>query len=149
MRRILLICLGSLMFLSFSPVAGATALPVNVSNSHPGEWDPQLVRQALESLRKLPRKERKAKLKQAKKEIKNFRAAQKRGEEVDTNLVLMVILALLLPPVAVYLHDNAATTRFWITLLLFLAGVAGVFIFGWWAILASIIYALIIVLGGA
>lgn len=149
MRRILLISLSSLMFLSFSPNTGATSLPTNLSKSQPGEWDPQLVRQALESLRDLPRKERKAKLKQAKKEIKNFKAARKRGEEVDTNLVLMVILALLLPPVAVYLHDNAATTRFWITLLLFLAGVAGVFIFGWWAILASIIYALIIVLGGA
>ena len=134
------------MMFSYTP-STAPSLPLPATHSTPGEWDPELVRAALQALRDMPRKERKAKLKQAKKELKNFKAAKKRGEEVDTNLILLVILALLLPPVAVYLHDNAATTRFWITLLLFLLGVAGVFIFGWWAILASIIYALIVVLG--
>jgi uncharacterized membrane protein YqaE (UPF0057 family) len=137
------------LFISFTPAVSATSLPSSAIHGKPGEWDPTLVRSALEALKNMPRKERKAKLKEAKKELKNFKAAKKRGEEVDTNLVLMIILAILLPPVAVYLHDNAATTRFWITLLLFLLGVAGVFIFGWWAILAAIIYALIIVLGGA
>ena len=149
MRRILLLTVACSLFISFTPAVSATSLPSSSIHGKPGEWDPALVRSALEALKNMPRKERKAKLKEAKKELKNFKAAKKRGEEVDTNLVLMIILALLLPPVAVYLHDNAATTRFWITLLLFLLGVAGVFIFGWWAILAAIIYALIIVLGGA
>jgi uncharacterized membrane protein YqaE (UPF0057 family) len=149
MRRILLLTVACSLFISFTPAVSATSLPSSSIHGKPAEWDPALVRSSLEALKNMPRKERKAKLKEAKKEIKNFKAAKKRGEEVDTNLVLMIILALLLPPVAVYLHDNAATTRFWITLLLFLLGVAGVFIFGWWAILAAIIYALIIVLGGA
>jgi uncharacterized membrane protein YqaE (UPF0057 family) len=49
----------------------------------------------------------------------------------------------------VYLHQGEANTKFWITLILFLAGIAGIFIFGWYLWLASVIYALVVVLGNA
>jgi uncharacterized membrane protein YqaE (UPF0057 family) len=123
----------------------ATTLPVKPLTEEP---DPARIRAAIEEFKKLPRKEKKEKLREFKKELKKFRAAKKRGEEVDTNTVLLVLLAIILPPVAVYLHEGTTNTRFWITLLLFVLGVTGIFIFGWWAYLAAIIYALIIVLGG-
>lgn len=68
----------------------------------------------------------------------------------DVDLVILVILAIFIPPLAVYLKEGA-TTRFVIDLILALIG-----IFAWWifpfaglAYLAAIIYALIIVLGKA
>ncbi|MBK7885425.1 MAG: YqaE/Pmp3 family membrane protein [Chitinophagaceae bacterium] len=51
-------------------------------------------------------------------------------------LCLLVILAILLPPLAVYLHQGEINTKFWISLLLTLL---------FW--LPGIIYALIVVLG--
>lgn len=48
----------------------------------------------------------------------------------DTNTILLVILAILLPPLAVYLKDGSASTLFWITLILCLIG-GGPF-FGWY-----------------
>ncbi|MFZ5978274.1 MAG: YqaE/Pmp3 family membrane protein [Bacteroidota bacterium] len=49
----------------------------------------------------------------------------------------MVILAILLPPLAVYLHEDAINTKFWIDLILTLL-----------FFLPGIIYALIVILGG-
>ncbi|HTF06046.1 MAG TPA: YqaE/Pmp3 family membrane protein [Bacteroidia bacterium] len=67
----------------------------------------------------------------------------------DTMLVLLVILAILLPPLAVYLAEGV-TSRFWITLILCL--LAGPFFFtpfayvgGLWLI--AVIIALLVVLG--
>ncbi|MBL7898229.1 MAG: YqaE/Pmp3 family membrane protein [Crocinitomicaceae bacterium] len=66
-------------------------------------------------------------------------------------LILLVILAIILPPLAVFLFEGA-TGRFWITLILWLLG-WGV---GWYIFhgglaglcsLVAIIFALLIVLG--
>ncbi|MBL7730786.1 MAG: YqaE/Pmp3 family membrane protein [Chitinophagaceae bacterium] len=84
----------------------------------------------------LSRHERKSRIKEAKKEIKAFKAARKAGKEASTNTLLLVILAILLPPLAVYLHEGEINNRFWISLLLTLL---------FW--LPGIIYALIIILG--
>ena len=104
-------------------------------------------RAAVDEFKSLSGKEKKAKLKQARKEIKAFKKARKNGTDPDTNTLLLVILAILLPPLAVYLHEGTANNKFWITLLLFLLGIIGGFLFSWAALLASIIYALIVVLG--
>jgi uncharacterized membrane protein YqaE (UPF0057 family) len=116
--------------------------PATVSN----EPDPATVRSAVLALKHLPRKERKNRFKLAMKELKAFKAAKKAGKEPDTNTILLVILAILLPPLAVYLHEGVINNKFWITLLLFILGIAGVFLFSWLALLAAIIYALIVVL---
>ncbi|PHI18951.1 hypothetical protein CEQ90_15525 [Lewinellaceae bacterium SD302] len=75
--------------------------------------------------RALKREQRKA----AKAAIKDAKA------HGDVDLALLVVLAILLPPLAVYLHEGAINTRFWISLLLTLL-----------FFLPGIIYALIIVL---
>ena len=67
-------------------------------------------------------------------------------------LIVLIILAILIPPLAVYLHDDLLKTHFWVILLLWLIG-AG-FLFGlvnyfglFWLI--AIIWAIIIVTGSA
>ncbi len=80
------------------------------------------VKDALKQFKSLSRRERRDKLKDVKKEIKNFKAERKAGGDVSTNTLLLVILAILIPPLAVYLHEGAANTKFWINVVLTILG---------------------------
>lgn len=67
----------------------------------------------------------------------------------DEELVLLIILAILLPPLAMYLYEGDFTTRFWISLVLTLLGaglIVGVSFLGW---LPAVAYTLYIILTGA
>jgi len=133
-----------------APVVNATlsSTPYPVP-SNTVSFDPELVRSAFNALKALPKKERKSKLKQAWNAIKEYRAMKKKGVDADTNTLLLVIIAILLPPLAVYLHEHDTNSKFWIDLLLFLLGLAGAFLFSWLLIFAAVVYALIVILGGA
>ena len=92
------------------------------------------VQDALKEFKSLSKKERKDRIKQVKKELSILR--EKRAEDVSTNTLLLVVLAILIPPLAVYLHEGEINNRFWISLILtLLGGIPG------------IIYSLIVVLG--
>lgn len=146
MRKYLLVffCLSLLV----TSVRGVTVSSFAVSSRPLTEDEKVLAATAFETLKNMPKKERTEKLKEARKEIKKFRAARKAGKEADTNTILLVILALLLPPLAVYLHQQETNSKFWITLLLFLLGIAGAFFFSWLLIFASVVFALIVIIGG-
>lgn len=47
---------------------------------------------------------------------------------MEDNKVLKIILALFIPPLAVYLHEGKITNNFWINLVLWflLAGIGGI-----------------------
>ncbi|MDQ6762566.1 MAG: YqaE/Pmp3 family membrane protein [Bacteroidota bacterium] len=83
----------------------------------------------------LSRKERKSRIKDVKSEVKKFKTERREGSEPSTNQLLLVILAILLPPLAVYLHEGEINNKFWLDLILTLLG-----------FLPGIIYALIVVL---
>lgn len=90
---------------------------------------------ALREFRSLSRVERKMRISEAKKAMKEFKAQKAAGDEVSTNTLLLVILAILLPPLAVGLHEHALNGKFWLSVLLTLL---------FW--LPGVIYALIVVL---
>lgn len=69
-------------------------------------------------------------------EIRNFQKAKKAGRAADTNTLLLVLISLILPPLAVYLHQGEINSKFWISLLLSLL---------LW--IPGVIYALLVVLG--
>ncbi len=123
------------VFVLFSTAntASAVVLPSSVAATEP---DPAKVKAATEEFKSLSKKERKDRIKTAKKEIKAYKTAKKSGQDPDTNTLLLVILAILLPPLAVYLHEGEINNRFWISLLLTLL---------FW--LPGVIYALVIILG--
>jgi len=102
----------------------------------PGEPDPKTVKAAIAELKSLPKKERKERVREAKKELKEFRKDKKAGHAKDVDKVVLIILAILLPPLAVYLHQGEINSKFWIALLLTLL-----------FILPGIIYALLVVTG--
>jgi len=118
---------------SLNFTSAAFVVPASSTSTEP---DPATVKSAIAGYNSLSKKEKKAKIKEAKKELKAFKAAKKAGQEPSTNTLLLVILAILLPPLAVYLHEGEINTKFWISLLLTIL-----------FIIPGIIYALIVVLG--
>lgn len=97
--------------------------------------DEAMVKNAVAAFKSLSKKERKTRIADAKELMKNYRAEKAAGD-VSSNTVLLAILAILLPPLAVYLHEGDINSKFWISLLLTLL---------FW--IPGVIYALIVVLG--
>lgn len=147
MKKLLLPLYFFVFMLAGSVHSGAVSAPV--SSEPLTEEQKAVAKAAFEDLKNMPKKERNSKLRQARKAIKEFKAAKKAGNETDTNTLLLVVLAILLPPLAVYLHEQETNTKFWVTLLLFLLGIAGAVFFSWLLIFAAVVYALLIVLGVA
>ncbi|HEX7845373.1 MAG TPA: YqaE/Pmp3 family membrane protein [Chitinophagaceae bacterium] len=137
MRKGMFLLLASLVIITSTNIVSNAAIVVPVSSTTPsGEPDPTAVKAALEEFRSLSRKDRKVKIKEAKKELKAFKKEKRNGQDPSTNTVLLVILAILLPPLAVYLHQGEINNKFWISLLLTLL---------FW--IPGVIYALIVILG--
>ena len=121
--------------LLYSPVS-SIAMTVPASSTPTTEPDPATVKAAMEEFKSLSRKERKSRVKEVKKSLKQFKADKRAGKAASDNTVLLVILAILLPPLAVYLHQGEINSKFWISLLLTLL---------FW--IPGVIYALIVILG--
>ncbi len=93
-----------------------------------------VVQDAMLQFKSLSRIDRKEKYAEVKKMMKEYKT-QKANGQASTNTILLVILALLLPPLAVYLHEGEFNTKFWLDLLLTLL-----------FFIPGVIYALIVVL---
>ena len=108
------------------------------------------VQDAMQSFKALSKKEKKSKLKEVKQQIKLYKQRRAAGEDISANTLLLVILAILVPPLAVYLYEGEITTRFWISLLLTILGFILFGSFGavFLGSLLGIIYSLIVILGG-
>ncbi|WP_218029106.1 YqaE/Pmp3 family membrane protein [Segetibacter aerophilus] len=107
------------------------------------------IQEALKEFNSLSRREKKSRFKEMKKAIKEFKEQKKAGSDVSTNTLLLVLLALFIPPLAVYLHEGETNNRFWISVLLTILGLV-LFNFGgilFLGTLPAIIYALIVILG--
>ena len=117
----------TLMFLisqSIQPLLAAAVLPTTNNTTL---TDSSILKSALSEFKNLSRKEKKERFRVVKKEMKAYKASKRNGENPSTNTLLMVILAIILPPLAVYLHEGKINNKFWIdvllTLLFFLPGV--------------------------
>jgi len=108
------------------------------------------IQESIREFKNLSRHEKRSKIKEIKKAIKEYRAQKKEGNDVSTDTLLLVIIAILIPPLAVYIHEGDINNRFWISVLLtvlgyVLFGFAGIFFLG---SLPGIIYALYVILSG-
>ncbi len=134
---VVLLCISTIT----GPVMAAAVVPSSAVNNPATSSDPvpaSSLKAALSEFKNLSRSERKLRLKEAKKELKSLKNQQKNGGAPSTNTTLLVILAILLPPLAVYLHQGEINNKFWISLLLTLL-----------FFLPGVIYALLVVLGEA
>jgi uncharacterized membrane protein YqaE (UPF0057 family) len=104
--------------------------------NYTSKTDEKMVKDAMQAFASLSKAEKKARFGEVKSLVKNYHQQQNEdGTEVSTNTLLYAILAILLPPLAVGLHEGGINNRFWISLLLSLL-----------FFLPGIIYALIVVL---
>jgi uncharacterized membrane protein YqaE (UPF0057 family) len=134
----------------------ATILAATTSKSKPdstttaaAEPSRSTIQDALKEFNSLSRKEKKSRFKEMKKAIKEFKEQKKAGSDVSTDTLLLVLLALFIPPLAVYLHEGETNNRFWISVLL---TILGLLLFSFTPVLflgtlPGIIYALIVILG--
>ena len=136
MKKTLLLFFVALITLgtSLTPAIAASSLPVP-SSSASTDPDPATIKAARAEFMALSKKEKKARVKEVKKKLREFNKAKKDGAEPSTNTLLLVILAILLPPLAVYLHEGEANGTFWLNVILTLL---------FW--LPGVIHALIVVL---
>lgn len=81
--------------------------------------------------------------------VKKLFSRNKNSDDFDP--ILLIILAILIPPLAVYLYDGDTTNRFWLNLILTLIGYGlGYALIPnliWLAGVAAIVHALLIVTG--
>ena len=105
------------------------------------EPSPETVKSAMDELKSLSKHEKKSRLKEVKKAFKEYRAKKKAHMDEDAELILLVILAILLPPLAVYLKEGEFNVKFWISLALLLLVFLGL---AWW--LVGALFAVLVVL---
>lgn len=95
----------------------AASLPAT-DNTAKTEPAPAVVTSAVDEFRNLSKHERKTRIKEVKKVLKDYKADKRAGRAAETDQVLLAILAILLPPLAVYLKEEEVNTKFWISLVL-------------------------------
>lgn len=82
----------------------------------------------------LSKKEKRAQKKSIRKQLKQAFKNMRKGVNDNTDFLLLIIIAIFIPPLAMYLYDGISS-RFWISLLLTILGY-----------LPGIIYTLIVIL---
>lgn len=132
MKKMIILSILSAFILSTSLNSFALIIPVTEPTAE------TIKSEAIREWNSLSGKEKKERIKEVKKEIKNFKKEKRNGADPDTNTLLLVIIAIILPPLAVYLHQGEINNKFWISLILTLL---------FW--LPGVIYSLIVILGGA
>ena len=95
-------------------VASSSSLPAATTT----EPDPSIVKLATDEFKSLSKKERKTRIKNAKREIRKLKAARTRDRNADVEPWVLIVLAILLPPLAVYLYEDEINWKFWVSILL-------------------------------
>ena len=94
-----------------------------------------VLQEVRENISSMSRLERKQLMDEAKLQVETLRAEG--DDRQSTDLLLLVIIAILIPPLAMILYENGVTGRFWISLLLTLL-----------FYVPGLIYTLVVILGG-
>ncbi|MFI5186551.1 MAG: YqaE/Pmp3 family membrane protein [Chitinophagales bacterium] len=139
MRKILFILSAAIVLqVGTAQSLSATTILVSKTNIIPNKNDPDpaKVKAAVEQFKTLSHHEKKMKLKEVNKQVREYKKQKRDKDDNGVSTLLLVIIAILLPPLAVALHEGGINSRFWIDLLLTLL-----------FYLPGLIYALVIILG--
>jgi len=130
MKKIFSSLLMVTMMISLTPLQ-SSAVVILPGSSEP---NPATVKAAFAEFKSLSKKEQKVRIKEAKKQVKDFKKEKKSNKSANVEMWLLIVLAILLPPLAVYLHQGEINGKFWLSILFW-------FLF----IIPGIIYALLVV----
>lgn len=107
--------------LSINPQPIEAAVTESTGSTQPVvvEEIPVKMEDAMKEFKSLPKQERKARISEAKKELKEYKKNKRENKnDGGTSTLLEVIIAIFIPPLAVYLHEEEINSKFWIDLLL-------------------------------
>jgi uncharacterized membrane protein YqaE (UPF0057 family) len=130
MKKIFSSLLMAVMMTSIIPLQSSALVLLPGSN----EPSPATVKAAFAEFKSLSKKEQKLRVKEAKKQVKVFQKEKKANQSANVEMWLLIVLAILLPPLAVYLHEGEINGKFWLSILFW-------FLF----IIPGVIYALLVV----
>jgi len=130
MKKIFSSLLMATMMIAMIPLQSSAIVVLPGSN----EPNPATVKAAFAEFKNLSRKEQKLRVKEAKKQVKIFQKEKKTNKSANVEMWLLIVLAILLPPLAVYLHQGEINGKFWLSILFW-------FLF----IIPGVIYALLVV----
>lgn len=140
MKHILLLLSVFAALVVFSPTTQAAVL-------HPVKQTESVEKSERQMTKKELRRERRAVRKSFRKALREqLREMRRSGKVDDVELILLVIIALFVPPLAMFLYDGEASSRFWISLVLLLLAIPLWGFLGAVALLASVLYTLYIIL---
>jgi uncharacterized membrane protein YqaE (UPF0057 family) len=135
MKKIIFLLLAFLNLYAAPAFTSPAAIPgENKVISLPIELNPVAVKNALKEFKHLSKKEKRERISKIKAEIKAYKASLNETEKSTPNKFWLTIIAILLPPLAIYLYEGEIRKCFWISLLLTLL---------FW--LPGVIYTLIII----
>jgi uncharacterized membrane protein YqaE (UPF0057 family) len=130
MKKIFSVLFMAGMMISIIPLQSSALVILPGSN----EPNPGTVKAAFAEFKSLSKKEQKVRIKEAKKQVKVFQKEKKANKSANVEMWLLIVLAILLPPLAVYLHQGEINGKFWLSILFW-------FLF----IIPGVIYALLVV----
>src|SRR5438477_8260347 len=131
-----LVAFTAILVPSFAITPPTSTIPSTESKDSSAVLSKEKFDEAMKEFKSLSKHDKKERLTEVKKTLKKYKADKRAGKaEPSTNTVLLVILAILLPPLAVYLHEGQINGKFWLSILLTLL---------FWV--PGVIYALIVIL---
>lgn len=125
MRQITTLLLFSALAFAYPNTTGAISTPPTAgpvpaaAASDDASAAPMTLREARAAARAARKDMTRAERKSMRKQL---REAMRSSFAADTNTILLVILAILIPPLAMFLYEGTINTRFWLSLLLTLLG---------------------------
>ena len=147
-RFLLLLLMGTISVTSLTAASVPATEPVAATEpasvpatSTKAEPSPETIKSATDEFKNLSKQEKKSRLKDVKKALKEYKKAKKEGmSDDDAKLILLVILAILLPPLAVFLKEEEFNYK---TVLALVLCLLAIFTFALWLI--PVLYALLVV----
>ena len=132
MKKIFSSLLMATMLIATIPLQ-SSALIVLPGSSEP---NPATIKAALAEFNHLSKKEKKTRIKEVKKQIKVFKKEKKENKSAKVEMWVLILLSILLPPLAVYLHQGEINKKFWLSIILTIL---------FW--IPGVIYAILVVTG--
>jgi len=114
MKKIFSSLLMATMMISMIPIQSSALVVLPGSN----EPDPATIKAALAEFNHLSKKEKKTRINEVKKQVKLLKKEKKENKSANVEMWVLILLSILLPPLAVYLHQGEINGKFWLSILL-------------------------------
>src|SRR5580765_6248531 len=114
MKKIFSSLLMATMLTSIIPLQSSALVVLPGSN----EPSPATIKAALAEFKHLSKNEKKTRIKEVKNQVKLFKKEKKENKSAKVEMWVLILLSILLPPLAVYLHHGEINGRFWLSILL-------------------------------